>query len=96
MSTDDQTQKSGATSYRFGVILIVPPEPLLSQVNALRRQYDPVSHAICDAHISLSVPLPRKPGDADWRELGAIASTIPAFEISYGPLASSLPHPAWS
>lgn len=29
--------------YRYGVLLIFPPDPPLSQVNALRTQYDPQS-----------------------------------------------------
>jgi hypothetical protein len=37
---------------QFGVILIFPPEPLLTQVNVLRARYDPQSQATCDAHIS--------------------------------------------
>lgn len=29
--------------YRYGVLLIFPPEPVMSQVNELRRKYDPQS-----------------------------------------------------
>lgn len=45
--------------HRFGVLLLFPPELVRSQVNALRATYDPISQATCDAHISLTVPLPR-------------------------------------
>ena len=42
--------------YRFGVLLILPPNPPMAQVNALRAKYDPRSQSYCDAHISLTVP----------------------------------------
>jgi len=79
--------------YQFGVILIFPPEPLLTQVNVLRARYDPRSQATCDAHISLTVPLPRPISDSHWRELEAIVSAIESFPIQYGPLRHYLPHP---
>src|SRR5262245_28201500 len=79
--------------YQFGVILIFPPDPLLTQVNVLRARYDPRSQATCDAHISLTVPLPRPIGDSHWRELEAIVSAIESFPIQYGPLRNYLPHP---
>jgi 2'-5' RNA ligase len=79
--------------YRFGVVLIIPPEPLLTQVNALRARYDPRSQATCDAHISLTVPLPRPINDSQWRELESIVSAIEPFPIQYGPLRHYLPHP---
>lgn len=85
--------ESWQREYRFGVLLICPPDPPLSQVNALRARHDPRSQSICDAHISLTVPLPRPLYDADWRELQSIASDIEPFLIDYGPLMNYLPHP---
>src|SRR5215510_13910178 len=79
--------------YQFGVILIFPPEPLLTQVNVLRTRYDPRSQAVCDAHISLTVPLPRPISDSHWRGLESIVSAIMSFPIQYGPLRHYLPHP---
>lgn len=79
--------------YRFGVLLIYPPDPPLLQVNALRARYDPRSQSICDAHISLTVPLPRPLTEADWVELESIASGIAPITIHYGPLTNYLPHP---
>lgn len=75
-----------AQEYRFGVLLISPPNPLLAQVNALRATHDPASQAVCAAHISLTTPLARPIGESDWRELEAIASTMEPFVIHYGPL----------
>ncbi len=79
--------------YRYGVLLILPPDPPSAQINALRAVHDPRGQAICEAHISLTVPLPRPMEDAHWRELESIASTIEAFTIHYGPLMNYLPHP---
>jgi hypothetical protein len=39
--------------YRLGVILVLPPEPVRSQINVLRARYDPQSHKCVEAHISL-------------------------------------------
>jgi 2'-5' RNA ligase len=79
--------------YRFGVILIYPPDPPLQQVNALRARYDPRSQSTCDAHISLTVPLPRPLTEAHWVELESIAAGIAPISVRYGPLMNYLPHP---
>jgi hypothetical protein len=80
-------------AYRYGVLLIFPPDPPLTQVNALRAQYDPQSQAVCDAHISLTVPLPRAMSDGHWQELESIVSAIETFTIEYGPLINYPPNP---
>jgi 2'-5' RNA ligase len=80
-------------AYRYGIFLIYPPEPLRSQVNALRAAHDPYSQAICDAHITLTRPLPQPIAGAHWRELQALAATIAPFTIRYGPLRHYLPAP---
>lgn len=79
--------------YRYGVLLIFPPAPLLMQVNALRALYDPPSQAICDAHISLTLPLPRPISEAHWSELESLVADIAPFPIQYGPLRHYLPYP---
>jgi 2'-5' RNA ligase len=79
--------------YRFGVLLIFPPDPVLTQVNTLRAKYDPRSQATCDAHISLTLPLPRALTKAHWEELERIASGIAPIPVHYGPLMNYLPHP---
>jgi 2'-5' RNA ligase len=77
--------------YRFGAILIFPPEPLLSQVNALRQVHDPRSHGVCEAHVSLTVPLPGPMTRTQWRELESAAATIAPFRVHCGPLRNYLP-----
>ncbi|KKL35160.1 hypothetical protein LCGC14_2368310 [marine sediment metagenome] len=80
-------------AYRFGIFLILPPDPPLTQVNALRSKHDPRGQSICEAHISLTIPLARPLGEADWSELESIASGVQPFSIRYGPLMNYLPHP---
>ena len=79
--------------YRFGVVLIHPPEPVLSLVNALREKHDPRSHASCAAHISLTVPLPRALGEASLRELEEVAAGPPPQRIRDGPPLVFPSHP---
>jgi len=79
--------------YRLGVILVLPPEPVRSQINMLRAKYDPLSHKNVDAHISLTVPLQKEPNDHQWADLERIASRFQPFPISYGPLVPFLPRP---
>ena len=80
-------------AYRFGLLLIYPPDSVRSQVNALRAKYDPKSAAICDAHISLTVPLPRPLSLSDWQELASAAGNVRPITVNYGPLSHYLPHP---
>jgi 2'-5' RNA ligase len=79
--------------YRLGVILVLPPEPVRSQINALRAKYDPLSHRAAEAHISLTAPLQKEPDKHQWTELERITSQFQAFQISFGPLVPFLPRP---
>ena len=85
--------KEWQKAYRFGVLLVVPPDPPFSDVNEVRRLHDSESAAICAAHISLTVPLPVPLTRDHWEELVAIAARIPAFSVRYGPPISFPPHP---
>jgi 2'-5' RNA ligase len=79
--------------YRFGVLLVLPPDPVRKEINALRAKYDPRSHAAAEAHISLTVPFQKEPDDGLWRELDRVASGFAPFAIRYGPLVPFLPKP---
>jgi len=79
--------------YRYGMLLLLPPEPIATIVGRLRELYDPRSQASCGAHISLTVPLPTYMTAEHWQELEQIAAGLPPFEIQYGPLSNYLPHP---
>jgi 2'-5' RNA ligase len=71
--------------YRYGALYLYPPGPLREQINTLRQRYDPRSQAICDAHISLTVPVPRPLRSADAIEIRRVAQRLSAFEITWGP-----------
>jgi len=92
-TADISSWKTWQQEYRFGVLLIFPPDPPLTQVNNLRSEYDPQGQSICQAHISLTVPLPGPLNNIHWSELQSIASDIEPFYIHYGPLTNYLPHP---
>ena len=77
--------KAWQKGYRFGILLLIPPEPLRSRVNALRAAHDPVSAAAIDAHVSLTVPLPRAPTEERWAELETLAGGVASFTVTYGP-----------
>jgi 2'-5' RNA ligase len=79
--------------YRYGVFLIIPPDPPFSRVEKLRIKYDPESHAVCCPHISVTIPLPRSLSESNWFELKTAVSGLKPFRLDYGPLINYLPHP---
>lgn len=79
--------------YRFGVLLLFVPEPLRSRVNEIRAEHDPRSQDSCDAHVSLTVPLPRGLTEEDWQALEAVGRRQSPFAVRYGPVKHYLPHP---
>ena len=79
--------------YRFGTFVIWPPTQVRSQINRLRERYDPRSHAICEAHVTVTQPFLSPPESQDWDRLIPIVSTFEASQITYGPLDHFLPYP---
>jgi 2'-5' RNA ligase len=79
--------------YRYGAFYIFPPSGVIEAIDALRRQYDPLSAAICQAHISLTEPLADPLTATQITELRSALSALPAFELTYGPLRSFPPYP---
>jgi hypothetical protein len=87
---DTARWESWQRDYRFGVILVMPPPDVASSIDALRQAYDPKSHAICPAHISVSDPLPRELEDDDREQLQELLRAVEPFEVRWGtPIASS-------
>src|SRR5690348_15881411 len=79
--------------YRFGAFFIFPPAGVFEEVDALRSTYDPQSASYCQAHISLSRPLPRPLSREDVTEIRDRLAEIAPFEIQYGPLRTFPPYP---
>lgn len=92
-ATDTSAWEAWQHEYRYGLILILPPQPVMAAVDALRHRYDPKSAAICMAHISLSEPLPHPLTPELLAEVEILLATIAPFEIRYGPLRTFDPHP---
>lgn len=71
--------------YRYGALYLFPPPPLRSRINALRSRHDPRSQAICDAHVSLTVPLPRPLTVLDADDIAAALRGVAPFDVLWGP-----------
>jgi 2'-5' RNA ligase len=79
--------------YRFGAFYVFPPAGIIESLDALRQAYDPQSAAICQAHISLSMPLLAPLTPAGLEELRTTLRTIEPFTVHYGPLRDFPPYP---
>jgi len=79
--------------YRYGAIYVFPPNGIIEAIDELRARYDPMSHAICHAHVSVSEPFPRAVTDTDVEQLRAGVARIEPFEVSYGQPFATTPHP---
>jgi hypothetical protein len=80
-------------AYRFGTLVIWPPDEVRELVNRHRERYDPVSQAICETHITLTEPLRRPLADEEWGLVAQVDGSSDAFQINYGPLSAFLPYP---
>ena len=85
--------KAWQREYMFGTLMVIPPDPVRSEVNALRAKYKWAQSTDCDAHVSLTIRFPRPLTKLHWNELKLIASNIKSFSIHYGPLKHYLPYP---
>jgi 2'-5' RNA ligase len=72
--------------YRFGAFYLFPPPDIRTGIGALRARYDPAAASICDAHISLTVPLPRAMREEDLNEIGRLVAGVASFDVVWGPL----------
>ena len=79
--------------YRHGTVVIWPPDDVRNIVNAQRESNDPLSASICEAHISLTLPLIDLLSESQWNQVRKIVKEFPKFKIHYGPLKSFLPYP---
>jgi hypothetical protein len=78
--------KKWMKEYQYGIVLILPPEPHRTVVNALRQAYAWSQSSECDAHISLSVPVPGPVDPIDLRELEERLANFEPFSLNYGPI----------
>ena len=88
--TDTSKWEQWQRDYRFGLILIMPPEEVSRQIDTLREKYDPYAFAIFPTHISLSDPLRRELSPEYEKEIEEILSRIEPFALYYDkPYAST-------
>ncbi len=78
--------KQRQVEFKYGVILIFPPEPHRAKITVLMNQYRWTQGCDCDAHISLTVPIPRPMLQNHLDEIVEKLSVISAFRIDYGPI----------
>ena len=90
-STDNWTE--GQKIYKYGTLVIFPPPNIVKPIDKLRKQYDPASHAIGGAHITLTQPFLKQPTDNDFIKIKKIVSRYSSFSIHVGPLNNFLPYP---
>ena len=79
--------------YRYGGFYLFPPSGIIEVVDELRRTYDPPSYAICQAHVTLTEPLPRALTNEDLAELSAVLADLDPFTVTYGDVHATVPHP---
>jgi 2'-5' RNA ligase len=79
--------------YRYGALYLFPPSGVIEKVDDLRRTHDPMSYATCQAHVSLSEPVPRVLDRDDLNELREVVSGLEPFTITYGDVHATVPYP---
>jgi len=80
-------------SYRYGLIVIQPPDKIRELVNKQREEYDPLSQSYSEAHISVTQPLLKELSEIEWEQILCIVEGYESFQIDYGPINSFLPYP---
>lgn len=90
--TDTSPWERWQRDYRFGIILIMPPDAVARQINPLRAKYDPRTFAICPAHITLSDPLGVELTEEREAEVRRILSTVEPFMLHFDQPHASAQH----
>jgi len=91
--TDTSRWERWKREYVFGAFYIFPPDDVIGQIDALREIHDPTSASICQAHVSLSEPVPRPLNAQDQQELRRILRKVDPFVVRYGPVRTFPPYP---
>ena len=80
-------------AFRYGAFLLFPPPGTIEYLDDLRRRYDPESYATCQAHVTLSAPLRRRPTEHGLEHLRAAMRTVEPFTISFRNVHATPPYP---
>ena len=79
--------------YRFGLILIIPPEEVLNQIEPLRKKYDSRSFVSCPAHVSVSDPLCHEMTPELFSEIQDNLRTVNPFILYFDKPSAAKEHP---
>ena len=72
------------SDYRYGALVIEPPEELAAILDPIREQFDPVSASRVGAHITVTPPFIGAPSPADEARVGSVVCGIPAMRLRLG------------
>jgi hypothetical protein len=92
-AADTSTWQDWQLEYRWGAFYVFPPAGIIEYVDELRAFYDPASHHICQAHVSLSEPLPRALASEDLRVIERTLAGFKPFSIRYRNVHATPPYP---
>jgi 2'-5' RNA ligase len=70
--------------YRYGVLVIEPPQELAAVLDPIRERFDPVSADRVGAHITVTPPLVDAPTPADEAQVGSVIRHIPSMSLQLG------------
>lgn len=75
--------------YRFGTLLLEPPEPVLTHVNRLREKFNLDTLGFSQSHVTLTQPLRRPLHEEEWQKVRRVIASQPRFTLQIGPLVLS-------
>ena len=70
--------------YRYGALVIEPPEVLTAVLDPIREQFDPVSASRVGAHITVTPPFIGPPSSADEARVAAVVRGRPPIRLRLG------------
>lgn len=70
--------------YRYGALVIEPPEELTAVLDPIRARFDPVSASRVGAHITVTPPFVGAPNPADEARVGSVVRGMPPMRLQLG------------
>jgi 2'-5' RNA ligase len=67
--------------YRYGALVIEPPEELAAVLDPIRERFDPVSASRVGAHITVTPPFTGAPSPADEARVGSVVRGMPSMRL---------------
>jgi 2'-5' RNA ligase len=70
--------------YRYGVLVIEPPQELAAVLDPIRERFDPVSADRVGAHITVTPPFVDAPTPTDEARVGSVVGRVPSMRLQLG------------